>query len=1054
MNTIASNECHNCSAIFQKQDRFCGNCGQKLFSLVWKFIEPTYNKTETNEVLLERSKNDVIIAVSDDNSVQIELIAENNGRIPLAICIPEVPKTELCIPKWVKQESILEYKEKVFTIFPGNRHSFRFKIHTDILSDVMSELESNPDNNQQKNKCIIPVYTSIVQENQNKQFLTEVNRLLMSPARAPYVTPNTCIVRFLSWEQLENIHNKKDSYFPVSFEVHNHQNNAIEIENISFEDELSTERSELGITFPVSPSKIKQLSFIRSQELFDDFMSEKIVIPSRSTKTIQLKLHPQLDILLENLEEVIEDLSSARRKVKKRPLRRFSSLVCLHAKTLNSVEEQTGHQEEEKPITFNVAGLIGHAPSFHLGEQEEVMSQIVVEGTELTSHKTIAFRNFGHVPIMIHGVEILKDHSSIPDKKEKIEGADWLKYKDEKGKEGSLYKEMIIPPFSKGHFNLEFDPNNRANEDLTRSVQKRYFRIHHSNCYSPSEQKITHITQLEIEAKLGTVYNGDNLVLAIDFGTTNSVAYLSKPLRDIGNKKDCIIIPLEGELLNTNNKTTLPSLLLYDSENEQGHKYITGTLAENQSALNPDNFVRSVKSVLNKNSNEKFYFMKKKGPNKELVEQTAQELLNAFILDVKTRAELEFSRHDLHEKLGFAETHAKLKRAVFTHPVDISDESKEALIKASHYAGLNLEYSSLDDFEQKSLLDESSAALISFYQFLLDSGEYKRRRETFFQQKVMCIDIGGGTTDISAASFQGTNLGNAQLQVENPIGFLFGGDDVDRMISDYWIQKYSFSSSDINICETVWNSYSYSDYERRFSHKLSKKLSTTEKRTIIRNNFDTAHQIRKIAEQAKIALADASQIRFQEDIKTFDKKDLELTLTQEDFKNILKPQLNRIHEHVDILLDRLSWSYEDLTYVVFTGQTNRIYEIQRFMRPYFNEKITTFFGCFGENPFEPKNCVAEGAALKNTEKVKLLFPRDRNILECNIWTNATSAQYGDPAILPINTPLPTSIPVQNYSGTKFHLFTDNGVIFMEFNIPEGISNFSVQFNTMSDIVIN
>ena len=1050
MSNSNSNICHQCFTIFQNQDRYCGNCGHKLFSLTWKLVEPTYKKDESTEIFLERSKNDIIVAVSDESSAELTLIAENNGRVPLAICIPDIP-TEFTLPDWIQKESINLYKQQVVTISPGNRYTFIFKINTSILSDVMSLLESNPDQDQQKNKCIIPIYTSSVEE-KNKLFITEVNRLLLSPARAPYVTPNTCILRFLSWEQLAHIHKTKPSLFPVSFEIHNHQNHAIEIDNISFEDQMTTEYKDLGITFPVESDKIQQVSFVRAQELFDDFMSEKIVIPSRSTRTIQLKLHPQLNIFLESLDEVVKDLSSEGREIKKKPLRRFASLICLHAKTMYSNKSPERREEEEKAITFYIAGLIGHAPFFHLGEEEKIKNEDVIHPAEINEGiKKISFQNFGHMPIMIHKVDILKDHSSIPNQREIIQQNDWLRYNNRKGTEGALYPQMIIPPFSKGSFSLEIDPNTRTEEELNQKVLRRYFRIHHSSSYSAINNEISYTTQLSLEAKLGTVYNGDNLVLAIDFGTTNSVAYLSKPIQDTDQPNKCIIVPLEGGLQHTETKTTLPSLLLYDSGYAFGDKYITGTLAENQSALNPDNFVRSIKSVLNKNSQEVFYFMKKNGPNEKLVEQTAQQLLNAFILDIKTRAELEFCRCQLHEKLGFSETHTKIKHAVFTHPVDISDESKQALLIASHNAGLNLDLKDLETFEDKALLDESSAALISFYHFLLESGEYARNQAQFLKSKILCIDIGGGTTDISVVSFQGDNLQNAKLMIETPIGFQFGGDDIDKMISDHWIKKYGFSAEDVRTCAMVWNSYSYSDYENKFLKTLTnKKLTRSDKRTIVRNNYDTANQIRKIAIQAKIALAAGITKSFEDEVKSFDKKELTLNLSQEEFSSLLNPTLNTILEKVNILLQRLSWKYQDLTYVVFTGQTNRIFEIQRFMRQYFPE-TTNFYGCFGDNPFEPKNCVAEGASMKNSEIVKVLFPKDRNVLECNLWTNATSAKYGDPPIASINTPLPLSIPIQNHSGAKFYLFTDKGIKFMEFQVPEGRNSFIIQLNSMSQI---
>ena len=109
-----------------------------------------------------------------------------------------------------------------------------------------------------------------------------------------------------------------------------------------------------------------------------------------------------------------------------------------------------------------------------------------------------------------------------------------------------------------------------------------------------------------------------------------------------------------------------------------------------------------------------------------------------------------------HVKATVQEAGGDLQEAVFSIPVDHSAQARTDLLWAAKEAGIAV----------KGFVSESSAAYISKFESI----------KSF--SKVMVIDFGGGTLDLSILSCR-----NMHVYEEAVYGVQFGGDDIDKELA-------------------------------------------------------------------------------------------------------------------------------------------------------------------------------------------------------------------------------------------------------------------------------
>ena len=235
----------------------------------------------------------------------------------------------------------------------------------------------------------------------------------------------------------------------------------------------------------------------------------------------------------------------------------------------------------------------------------------------------------------------------------------------------------------------------------------------------------------------------DEIIVGIDFGTTNSLIAYSK------NHSPQIISSLDNEGL-------LPSVIFYD---EISDKFLVGKNREQKSAIlsikrllaKSYHDIQSTKSlhkilsafelINSANSTPKLKFRNK--------EYSFPELASKIFLCLKERAELEFGE--------------VVKKAVVSVPAYFDDAARGAVLLAAKIAG----------FEVLRLIAEPTAAAYSY-------GFHKKPEGAY-----MVYDLGGGTFDISILNMQTGVLQVIATGGDN----LLGGDDFDHILAEYIAKK-------------------------------------------------------------------------------------------------------------------------------------------------------------------------------------------------------------------------------------------------------------------------
>ncbi len=210
--------------------------------------------------------------------------------------------------------------------------------------------------------------------------------------------------------------------------------------------------------------------------------------------------------------------------------------------------------------------------------------------------------------------------------------------------------------------------------------------------------------------------------IGVDLGTTFSAFAVME-----GGKAK-IIENAEGD------RTTPSVVTIKDGER------LVGKVARNQSIVNPENTVRSIKRLMG--SDEKIEIEDK--------EYTPQEISAMILQKMKSDAEAYLGQ--------------PVKNAVITVPAYFEDAQRQATKDAGKIAGLNV----------LRIINEPTSASLAY-------GLDKEKDET-----VLVFDFGGGTFDVSILE-----LSEGVFEVKSTSGDNnLGGDDVDELIIDWLAEKF------------------------------------------------------------------------------------------------------------------------------------------------------------------------------------------------------------------------------------------------------------------------
>lgn len=298
------------------------------------------------------------------------------------------------------------------------------------------------------------------------------------------------------------------------------------------------------------------------------------------------------------------------------------------------------------------------------------------------------------------------------------------------------------------------NPKSYGEVDLAAGDLKKFSGI---NKLEIKEKAISFINDLVIQSKLKFEYKkiqsskkfknnlGDNTIVGIDLGTTNTLASI------IENGK-AISIPMKD------GKRMLPSVISINKKD----KFETGFNALRQQVVNPKDTFFSVKRFIGRRSSEFSPTLIQKYPFKIDLEN---DKLGIFSSKLNKRFECEelsaqvliSLKENIEQFLD-----KRIKDCILTVPAYFDHNQRVATKKAASIAGLNV----------KRLISEPTAAAFAY-------GISKNNTNSVS----LVLDLGGGTFDISLVRSEGDDL-DAFTVVAHSGDRDLGGDDYTNLLID------------------------------------------------------------------------------------------------------------------------------------------------------------------------------------------------------------------------------------------------------------------------------
>ena len=240
----------------------------------------------------------------------------------------------------------------------------------------------------------------------------------------------------------------------------------------------------------------------------------------------------------------------------------------------------------------------------------------------------------------------------------------------------------------------------------------------------------------------------------------------------------------------------------------------------------------------------------------------------------------------------------KVTQAVITVPAYFNDAQRQATKDAGRIAGL----------EVLRLINEPTAAALAY------------GLENSYGQKMMVFDLGGGTFDVSIIE-----IGNDVIEVLSTSGDNhLGGDDFNQIVAKYIMDEF-YKQEHID---------------------LSKDPMAKQR-------------VNEAAEKAKIELSSMKSTNITIPFITTTlqgPKNLEMTLTQEQFNRITKSLIERLIMPMQNALNDARLLPAELNKIILVGGSSRIPAVQ--------DKIKEITGIIPSKSLNPDECVAVGAAIQ------------------------------------------------------------------------------------------
>jgi molecular chaperone DnaK len=262
-------------------------------------------------------------------------------------------------------------------------------------------------------------------------------------------------------------------------------------------------------------------------------------------------------------------------------------------------------------------------------------------------------------------------------------------------------------------------------------------------------------------------------------------------------------------------------------------------------------------------------------------------------------------KEDASVKLG------EITHAVITVPAYFNEKQRTATRKAAEMAGLKVQH----------LLAEPTAAAISY-------GVDKMEKD---DEKVFLVyDFGGGTFDLSILVASGGKF------IESGTGGdrWLGGDDIDKALMNYVFEQTN-KVQNVNVQELI----DALDERKRYAFQGGLK-----------------EQIEGAKKQLSNSKVASIEIFGELETEDGDMVDIEVSVTRDDFENLIRPLIQRTINLVDELLDKTGYPIETIDNILLVGGSSCIPLVRKMLvAKYGEEKILS--------SEKPMLAIAEGAAI-------------------------------------------------------------------------------------------
>jgi heat shock protein 1/8 len=387
---------------------------------------------------------------------------------------------------------------------------------------------------------------------------------------------------------------------------------------------------------------------------------------------------------------------------------------------------------------------------------------------------------------------------------------------------------------------------------------------------------------------------------------------------DLGTTYSCVAVWKDGRsqiIPNEQGFRTTPSYVAFNSTSR-----LIGQDAKDQCVQNPHNTIYDVKRLIGRKFDDvtvqedmkNWSFKVSKNAKKQpLILATHKGTERQFYPE-------EISAMILHKLKLTAEAFLSqtVTDAVITVPAYFNDAQRTATKDAAKIAGLNC----------IRILNEPTAAALS----------YGLDKKCTAEQKILIIDLGGGTLDCSLLEIEAGTFEVIATAGDPHLG----GEDFDNLLVNFLCQEFTKT------------------------HRLN-----------IKENAKALRKLRNACEKAKIALSSSAQAEIT--IEALHKGvDFNYKITRQQFEELCLPLFRKCFEPIKKVMVDAKIKKNQIDEIVVVGGSTRIPKIQDMIKEFFNGKELN-------RSAHPDEAIACGAAIQGAilSRVKQPQTQDMTLLD-------------------------------------------------------------------------